>query len=126
MRTRTAVAAAYAAVFLSMSCFDQRATPTAPDASSLAKGGSGGKLKSIAVSPSSASIIVGNTAQLTASATPGNVSPTYTWSSSNTAVATVSQSGLVSAIAAGTATISASSGGVSGTSSITVTPVPSG
>jgi len=126
MRTRTAVAAVYAAVFLSMSCFDQRSTPTAPDASSFAKGGSGGKLKAISVSPSSASVIAGNTVQLTASATPGNVSPTYTWSSSNNAVATVSQSGLVSAIAVGTATISASSGTVSGTSTITVTPVASG
>jgi len=128
MRTRIAVPAVYAAVFLSMSCFDQRQTPTAPDASAFAKGGSGGgaKLKSITVSPSSASVIVGNSVQLTATATPGNQSPTYVWSSSNDAVATVSQSGLVSAIAQGNATISASSGGVIGTSAITVTTVPSG
>src|SRR4051812_31282059 len=120
MRTRIAVAAVYATVFFTMSCFDQRQTPTAPEASSFAKGGSGGgaKLKSITVSPSSASVVAGNSVQLTATATPGNLSPTYVWSSSNAAVATVSQSGLVSAIAQGSATITASSGGVNGTSAI--------
>jgi len=43
-----------------------------------------------------------------------------TWSSSNSAVASVDNTGSVSAIAAGTATISATFGGVTGTSSIVV------
>src|SRR5207244_7837774 len=46
---------------------------------------------------------------------------TVTWSSSNTAVATVSTSGLVSGVAPGSITISATSEGKSGTAAITVT-----
>src|SRR5207245_3378728 len=49
---------------------------------------------------------------------------TVTWSSSNTAVAAVSNSGLVSGVTPGSATITATSEGKSGTSTITVTPVP--
>src|SRR5205807_4490530 len=45
-------------------------------------------------------------------------------SSSNTTVATVSNSGLVSGVTPGTATITATSEGKSGTSSVTVTNVP--
>lgn len=51
--------------------------------------------------------------------TTGAISPT--WSSINTGVATVSASGLVTAVAAGTATITGSSGSHSGTVMITVT-----
>src|SRR5207237_6485038 len=47
-----------------------------------------------------------------------------TWSRSNPAVATVSNSGLVSGVTPGSATITATSEGKSGTSSITVTNVP--
>jgi uncharacterized protein YjdB len=49
---------------------------------------------------------------------------TVTWASSNTAVATVSSSGLVSAIAAGSAQITATSEGQSGSATLTVTTVP--
>lgn len=45
---------------------------------------------------------------------------TVTWASSNTGVATVDPSGLVTGVAGGSATISATSGGVSGTLAITV------
>jgi hypothetical protein len=48
----------------------------------------------------------------------------FTWTSSNTAVATVSSSGLVTGVAGGSATISASAGGKTGTSSITVPGSP--
>jgi uncharacterized protein YjdB len=48
--------------------------------------------------------------------------PTIVWSSSNTAVATVSSSGVVTAISAGTVSIIASSGGRSGSTSLTITP----
>src|SRR5207249_9948799 len=51
---------------------------------------------------------------------------TVTWSSDNTAVATVSGSGLVSGVAAGAATITATSEAKTGTSAITVTAPPPG
>src|SRR5438093_881307 len=72
---------------------------------------------------------------VTATRHPGNVSTaasvtvtgrTVTWSSDNTAVATVSGSGLVSSVAAGAATITATSEAKSGTSAITVTAPPPG
>src|SRR5205814_665074 len=50
------------------------------------------------------------------------VGRTVTWQSSNTAAATANGSGLVSGVAAGSATITATSEGQSGTSAITVTP----
>src|SRR5207237_4133145 len=49
---------------------------------------------------------------------------TVTWASSNTSVATVSASGLVTGKVAGTATITATSEGQSGTSTVTVVHVP--
>ena len=50
------------------------------------------------------------TSQLTATVTPDTVTDkTVTWSSSNTAVATVNANGLVTAVAQGTATITATS-----------------
>jgi hypothetical protein len=47
-----------------------------------------------------------------------------TWSSSNSAVASVSSAGLVTAVAAGSANIVATSGSVSGQSAVTVTTTP--
>ncbi|HEX2204856.1 MAG TPA: Ig-like domain-containing protein [Longimicrobium sp.] len=47
---------------------------------------------------------------------------TFTWSSSNTGVATVSSTGQITAIAAGSVTIYASSGGVTGSTGVTVNP----
>ena len=61
--------------------------------------------KSVTISQSSASLIVGNTLNLTASASDSSA---ITWSTSNNLVATVTQSGVVSAVKAGTATITAS------------------
>lgn len=49
---------------------------------------------------------------------------TVTWTSSNTTVATVDQSGLVTAIKEGTATITATAGGRSADCAVTVTPAP--
>ncbi len=89
-------------------------------------------LTSIAVTPSSASILGVGTQQLTATGTytdgtTQNITSTATWASSTPTTATVSASGLVTGVAAasGTATITASANGVSGTvygtSTITVT-----
>src|SRR5262245_62170670 len=49
---------------------------------------------------------------------------TVTWSSSSTAIASVNATGLVSGVAAGSATITATSEGHNGTSAITVTANP--
>src|SRR5437773_1587118 len=80
---------------------------------------------SVTVTPASASVQQGATVQLTA--TPRDANGTalsgrvVTWGSNNTAVATVSGSGLVSGAGAGSATITATSEGQSGTAAITVT-----
>jgi phosphoesterase family protein/Big-like domain-containing protein len=80
---------------------------------------------SVTVGPSSASMQVGQTVQLTA--TPKDASGTpltgrgVTWSSDDSGVARVSGTGLVTGRATGSATITATSEGKSGTSAITVT-----
>src|SRR5690606_28379132 len=78
---------------------------------------------SVAVSPGSVSLTVGGTRQFSATArdaSGGTVAGTATWSSSNQSVATVSSSGLVTARAAGSATISATVEGRTGSGSLTV------
>lgn len=82
----------------------------------------------VVVSPGEATRFVGETVQLSATVTDANGDPLsgrpISWSSSASGVATVSSSGLVTAVAPGTATITASSEGKSGTSTITVKQVP--
>ena len=64
------------------------------------------KVTSISVSPSTTSLTVGGTKQLSATVSPSNATnKSVSWSSSNTSIATVSSSGLVTAKAAGSATI---------------------
>src|SRR5438094_674166 len=83
---------------------------------------------SLAISPATATIRVGQTLQLTAtpkdSAGGTLTSRTVTWTSNNTSVATVSGSGLVASVTAGSATITATSEGKSSTAALTVTTVP--
>src|SRR5690242_9553104 len=83
---------------------------------------------SVTVSPSSASLFVGQTMQLGATMTDsvGNVlsGRTVTWTSSNPAVATVNGSGLAGAVTVGSATITATSEGRTGTAVISVSNVP--
>jgi uncharacterized protein YjdB len=77
----------------------------------------------VSVSPTSATLNVGGTQQLTATVSPSTASnQNVTWSSSNTSVATVSNTGLVTAVAAGSATITVrtSDGGYTATCSVTV------
>ncbi len=77
------------------------------------------------------SVCVNSTLQLTSNAT-GTGTLTYTWSSSNTAIATVSNTGLVTGVAAGSANITytvTDGNGCSRTSpayAVTVLAVPSG
>lgn len=80
----------------------------------------------VSVSPTTASIQVGETRQLTGTISPSNASnKTIIWTSSNSNVATVNTNGLVSGLAAGDATITARSedGNFTATSVITVTPI---
>ncbi|MGH7546987.1 MAG: Ig-like domain-containing protein [Gemmatimonadales bacterium] len=83
---------------------------------------------SVDVTPPSASVLEGQTVQLTAMPRDANGNPlsgrAVTWASGNPAVATVSASGLVTGVAAGSATITATSEGQNGTSLITVTTLP--
>jgi hypothetical protein len=91
-------------------------------------------LTSLTVAPTSVSLIQGQTQQLTATGSyddgsTNNLTGTATWSTSASAVATVSTGGLVTAAAAisnppGTATITATSGTVTATSTITVNTGP--
>jgi hypothetical protein len=71
---------------------------------------------------------VGQTHQLTATVTDQDgatiASPTITWASSNTAVATVSASGLVTAAGNGTAQITATTGSATATADVTVAQEP--
>ena len=85
---------------------------------------------SVEVAPASATLVsLGETVQLIASALDANGSAipgkTFTWSSSDGGVATVSSSGLVTAVADGSATISATGDAMSGTATVDVTiPTP--
>ena len=83
---------------------------------------------SVTVTPATASLLTGQTAQLTATTKDANGNilsgRVVTWSSSNTTVASVSSSGLVTGGAGGSATITATSEGQSGTATVTVTFVP--
>ncbi|HWC75755.1 MAG TPA: Ig-like domain-containing protein, partial [Gemmatimonadales bacterium] len=81
-------------------------------------------VSSVTVTPSSATLSVGATQQLSAVTkdSAGNVlsGRVVTWSSNATSVASVSTGGLVTAAAGGSATITATSEGKSGSASITV------
>lgn len=83
----------------------------------------------VTVAPSTASVAIGGTQQFTATLKDaGDTTRTdraIVWSTSNAAIATVgASSGLVTGVAAGTATITATSEGKTGTASITVAAVP--
>jgi uncharacterized protein YjdB len=83
---------------------------------------------SVTVTPPSASIAVGATTTLSAAVkdAQGNVmsGQTVTWSTNNPGAAAVNASGVVSGVAAGSATITATSSGKVGTAAITVTALP--
>ena len=83
----------------------------------------------VSVSPTSASLSVGGTRQVTATVAPANATnKNVSWSSSNPSVATVNATGLVTAVASGSATITATTqdGSFTATTAVTVTPVSGG
>lgn len=93
------------------------ATPTAPSSATAAT------VTSISVSASAATVNVGMTATVTATAsysdgTTAEITPT--WASDDILVATVSTSGVVTGVAKGTATITATADGQNGSVDITV------
>jgi trimeric autotransporter adhesin len=82
-------------------------------------------LLTITVSPAVANVPVGETQQLAATGnysdgTTQNLTNSATWSSSSKTTATVSQSGLVTAVGTGAATITAADSSVSGVAAMTV------
>ncbi|MYG17640.1 MAG: Ig-like domain-containing protein, partial [Gemmatimonadetes bacterium] len=97
-------------------------TPPAPPPTPVAT--------SLTVAPSSHTLAsIGATVQLSATVRDQNNNPmtgqTVSWTSSNTAVATVSGNGLVTAVSNGTTQITARAGNASGTANITVAePMP--
>jgi len=83
---------------------------------------------SVTVTPATASVAMSQTVQLTATPKDANGNPltgrAISWSSSDNTIATVNSSGLVTGVAAGSVTITATSEGKSGTASVTVTGPP--
>jgi hypothetical protein len=81
----------------------------------------------VTVSPASASVLAGGTVQLSATTRSGTgeilTGRVVTWTTSNAAVATVSATGNVLGVASGSATITATSEGRSGTATVTVSTV---
>lgn len=75
----------------------------------------------ISLNKSTASVSVGKTLQLSASVQPSGATGTVSWSSNNSSVASVNSTGLVTANAAGSATITASINGLTANCVITVT-----
>ena len=128
MRSRIPFVIGASVVVLAISCsdpIDDRSVLTAPESPLFAKGGNPNKVKSISVSPSSATLSVGGTLQLTATANPPGSATSFDWSTSNAAVATVNgTTRQVTAVGPGTATISAAAGGKTGRATITVSPPP--
>ena len=82
----------------------------------------------VTVAPATTSVIVGNSTTLVATVRDAGanvmVNASVTWTSSNTAIATVSASGAVTGVAPGNVTITARSGTVTGTASVTVANPP--
>ncbi|WP_264564337.1 Ig-like domain-containing protein [Flavobacterium sp. N3904] len=81
----------------------------------------------VAVSPTTATVAIGSTQQLSATLIPANATnQSVTWTSSNTAVASVNATGLVTGVAAGTSTITVTTadGNKTATAAITVAIIP--
>ena len=87
--------------------------------------GAAGNLMSISVAPAASSIPVHTTQQFSATGSyadgsSSDLTALVTWKSSSTAVATIDINGIVTGVASGTSTISASIGGVTGSTNLTV------
>ena len=84
------------------------------------------EVSGVSLNTSSVSIVNGSTSTLTATVSPSNAeNKNVTWTSSNTSVATVSSTGVVTAKSVGTATITVTTedGSKKATCEVTVTPI---
>jgi uncharacterized protein YjdB len=83
-------------------------------------------VRNVTVTVQPPAIVVGKTGQATATILDTNGAPTtgraVTWTSSAPAVATISASGVITAISVGTTSITATSDGVSGATQVSITP----
>lgn len=77
-------------------------------------------VSALTVSPTTATVAVGAAETITATVTPSTFT-NVTWASSNEGVATVSNTGVVTGVSAGTATITATAGAKTATCTVTVT-----
>ncbi len=106
---------------LTAGCADRRSLTSAETQLAIAT------LRSTTVAPTSASVVAGGTTQLTATARDrrGRVisGATFVWASASADIATVSSTGLVTGVAAGSVEITANRSGEIGRSQITVSGV---
>jgi hypothetical protein len=84
-------------------------------------------LASIAVTPANASVTAGTTSSLTATGTYSdgttqNVTGSVTWATTNSGIATVNAQGVATGVSPGNITVSATSGAITGSAGLTVTP----
>jgi hypothetical protein len=84
-------------------------------------------LVSITITPANPVLVLGTVQQFTATGTFSNqsvqdITTSVTWASSNNTVASISAGGLAAALALGSVTISATSGSISGSTTVTVEP----
>jgi uncharacterized protein YjdB len=87
-------------------------------------------LVSVVVTPANPSVVAGSTRQFTATghysdSTTRGLTSTATWSSGTPSKATIGSTGLATGVAAGTTSISATSGGIAGSTTLTVTAASS-
>ena len=116
MRFTPFIFIAGAAVLLGVGCDTSRLVEIGPP------------VATVTVTPASANLQVGGTQQLGAALTDANgdaiTGRAITWASGNTNIATVNGSGMVTGIAAGGTTVTATSEGMSGSATVTVTGGP--
>ena len=85
---------------------------------------------SVTIAPSTLTVTIAQTGSLAATVRDANgnalAGRSVSWATNNPLVATVSQSGVVTGLLPGSATITATSGTASGTATVTVVPIPVG
>ena len=123
---RAALAAALLTVASGAATITAKSGTFTSSAAITVNGGTSVTLTAIAISPANPTIPINTTQQLTASGSYSDGSSrdltnVVAWSSSTIANATVDAAGLVSGVAAGSATITATLGSVSKSTSVTVT-----
>lgn len=101
MRFYTALILTFAASVTVAAC--EAGTPTV---AGLGNGSTGGNGSSLAISPPSVQLLTGATFQFTTNA-PASLQSQVQWNSLETTIASISPSGLVTALSPGTATITA-------------------